>query len=179
MISKAKRDYIYSRDGHVCVKCGTAEWLTIDHFIPKAHGGSDSKDNLQTLCYYCNMAKTDTYPTFEEMVEFSNRINSTTINSRTSKTPPKRWVYLKVLSVNFVDAFSLGLTDKSIGSIIKVNTLDSGVHLSNNQHFKIVTKDDYNLNRNHGTVFKEPYQWSWASYNASVESRANQMRTNK
>lgn len=36
-----------------------AEDLTADHIVPKARGGSDSKDNLAVLCRACNARKRD------------------------------------------------------------------------------------------------------------------------
>jgi 5-methylcytosine-specific restriction endonuclease McrA len=76
MISKAKRDYIYSRDGHVCAKCGSSKRLTLDHFIPQSAGGTDSKYNLWTLCFNCNNAKGDTLPTNEEIKAFNLYLDS-------------------------------------------------------------------------------------------------------
>lgn len=51
------REYIFSRDGRQCVKCGSGEDLTIDHIISVYRGGSDDDDNLQTLCNRCNAGK--------------------------------------------------------------------------------------------------------------------------
>lgn len=34
---------------------------TIDHIRPLAKGGSDTKENLQLLCFPCNNKKADTY----------------------------------------------------------------------------------------------------------------------
>lgn len=51
------REYIFFRDGHRCVKCGSGEDLTIDHIISVYNGGSDEDDNLQTLCNRCNAGK--------------------------------------------------------------------------------------------------------------------------
>ncbi|ELV2160624.1 HNH endonuclease [Escherichia coli] len=34
------------------------EAKTVDHIIPKAHGGSDADSNLQSLCWPCHKAKT-------------------------------------------------------------------------------------------------------------------------
>lgn len=57
-----KRQRIYERDGHRCVECGTSERLTLDHIIPRSKGGTDSDDNLQTMCEPCNWAKADRMP---------------------------------------------------------------------------------------------------------------------
>jgi 5-methylcytosine-specific restriction endonuclease McrA len=41
-----------------CVRCGTNEYnLEKDHIIPVYQGGSDSIENLQPLCPYCNVKK--------------------------------------------------------------------------------------------------------------------------
>ncbi|MDM7498745.1 HNH endonuclease, partial [Escherichia coli] len=31
---------------------------TVDHIIPKAHGGTDDDSNLESLCLECHRAKT-------------------------------------------------------------------------------------------------------------------------
>ena len=33
--------------------------MEIDHIIPQAKGGADSKENFQLLCSYCNRVKGD------------------------------------------------------------------------------------------------------------------------
>ena len=42
-----------------CRYCGDTEDLTIDHKHPVILGGEDLKNNLQTLCGYCNSIKSD------------------------------------------------------------------------------------------------------------------------
>lgn len=59
-VSKELREYIFSRDGNQCLKCGAHEQLTIDHIKPLAKGGDNDSDNLQTLCKRCNSSKSDT-----------------------------------------------------------------------------------------------------------------------
>jgi len=58
-IKKAIRDFIYNRDGNICLRCGTPDNLTIDHVIPLSKQGRNHKYNLQTLCYDCNQDKGD------------------------------------------------------------------------------------------------------------------------
>lgn len=63
---KIERDTrIFARDGFQCVYCGflgntfeTWRYLTIDHFHPRAKGGSyDDEENLVTACMDCNSIK--------------------------------------------------------------------------------------------------------------------------
>lgn len=43
--------------GGVCLHCGSADPLTIDHVIPLAWGGANLIENLQPLCKFCNISK--------------------------------------------------------------------------------------------------------------------------
>lgn len=60
-ITPTLRFEILQRDGFRCQLCGaTAKHrsrLEIDHKIPKKHGGTDSEENLWTLCFNCNRGK--------------------------------------------------------------------------------------------------------------------------
>ncbi len=60
-IPESKRQRIFRRDGHLCLKCWTGgskdNPLTIDHIIPRVKGGTNDDDNLQTLCLDCNQSK--------------------------------------------------------------------------------------------------------------------------
>lgn len=51
------RQRILARDGRRCVECATTEDLTLDHIYPWSLGGSDTEDNLRTLCRSCNSKK--------------------------------------------------------------------------------------------------------------------------
>ncbi|MCV5446250.1 HNH endonuclease, partial [Escherichia coli] len=43
----------------LCLHAGVVgEAKTVDHIIPKAHGGTDADSNLQSLCWPCHKAKT-------------------------------------------------------------------------------------------------------------------------
>lgn len=62
-LPKGMYDKVYRRDGYRCQMCGASKnngaELTIDHIIPLAAGGSNSINNLQTLCRSCNENKAD------------------------------------------------------------------------------------------------------------------------
>jgi hypothetical protein len=57
---------VFSRDNFRCVFCGKSPAtdigtkLHIDHIIPFSKGGKTALDNLQTLCYECNLGKGNT-----------------------------------------------------------------------------------------------------------------------
>jgi 5-methylcytosine-specific restriction endonuclease McrA len=51
------RQNILKRDNHTCQYCGSKDFLTMDHVIPKSRQGRTSWDNLVTACKYCNSKK--------------------------------------------------------------------------------------------------------------------------
>lgn len=56
-VSKKTKKSILRRDGYKCLCCGSREYLTVDHIIPRSKGGLNNKNNLQTLCFNCNQSK--------------------------------------------------------------------------------------------------------------------------
>lgn len=55
----ARIAYLMARDGNGCLYCGrdlTAETATVEHVVPKAHGGPDHASNLALSCGPCNAA---------------------------------------------------------------------------------------------------------------------------
>ncbi len=65
LMTKKLREYIKKRDNFTCCNCGNSTHvepnllLEIDHIIPVSKGGLTSEENLQTLCWKCNRAKSD------------------------------------------------------------------------------------------------------------------------
>ncbi|OTF07708.1 HNH endonuclease [Halorubrum sp. SD612] len=55
-----RRRKVYSRDNYTCQQCGARGGSSGDtelhahHLTPRSEGGSDSLDNLQTLCVNCH-----------------------------------------------------------------------------------------------------------------------------
>jgi 5-methylcytosine-specific restriction endonuclease McrA len=64
-ISLNLRIKVLSRDKFRCVFCGKSPatdigtQLHIDHIIPFSKGGTNTIDNLQTLCEKCNLGKSN------------------------------------------------------------------------------------------------------------------------
>jgi len=52
------RKNIFQRDNYSCQYCGKSSGsMTVDHIIPKKHGGGDEWKNLVTACLSCNSKK--------------------------------------------------------------------------------------------------------------------------
>jgi 5-methylcytosine-specific restriction endonuclease McrA len=51
------RAYVFLRDGHRCVDCGSAHDLTLDYITPLQRGGEQVSSNAVTRCRSCNSAK--------------------------------------------------------------------------------------------------------------------------
>ena len=59
---KLSRRTVFARDDFKCQYCGIiAKDLTIDHVIPKRHGGKTSWENVVASCRKCNMKKSDKF----------------------------------------------------------------------------------------------------------------------
>ncbi len=59
------RRNIFKRDKFTCVYCGVqpgTDELTIDHVVPRAHGGQSTWDNCVLACLTCNHRKADRTP---------------------------------------------------------------------------------------------------------------------
>lgn len=57
---KYNRQNVYLRDDFSCQFCGTkapAEELTLDHVLPRSHGGKTTWTNIVTSCRSCNERK--------------------------------------------------------------------------------------------------------------------------
>lgn len=55
--ARRRREKVFFRDKYECRRCGAQSNLTIEHIIPLSQGGTSAMDNLQTLCFRCNMRK--------------------------------------------------------------------------------------------------------------------------
>jgi 5-methylcytosine-specific restriction endonuclease McrA len=62
---KYSRDNVFSRDGYKCAYCGkkfNRNDLTLDHIVPKSHGGKNGWRNTISSCKRCNNIKADRTP---------------------------------------------------------------------------------------------------------------------
>ena len=65
LMTKKLREHIKERDNYTCCNCGNSTHnepnllLEIDHIIPVSKGGETIENNLQTLCWKCNRAKSN------------------------------------------------------------------------------------------------------------------------
>lgn len=56
-IPDALRLLVHEDDGWACVTCGGTEDLQVDHIIPVSKGGTNARENLQTMCGIDNRQK--------------------------------------------------------------------------------------------------------------------------
>jgi 5-methylcytosine-specific restriction endonuclease McrA len=57
---RISRKAILTRDAYRCVRCGvsvTSSTANIDHIVPLSKGGTNSTDNLRTLCRPCHVLR--------------------------------------------------------------------------------------------------------------------------
>lgn len=65
LMTKKLREFIKERDDFTCCNCGNSTHeepnllLEIDHIVPVSKGGCTEEENLQTLCWKCNRAKSN------------------------------------------------------------------------------------------------------------------------
>ena len=51
------RAFVLARDNGICHICGRAGANSVDHLVPRAHGGSDDPANLAAAHKSCNEAR--------------------------------------------------------------------------------------------------------------------------
>ena len=62
------RNFVKDRDHHTCQTCSVSVaqephlLLEVDHIMPVSRGGLTTEENLQTLCWRCNRAKSNKVP---------------------------------------------------------------------------------------------------------------------
>lgn len=67
---KYSRQSLFQRDKYTCGYCGKIfdrKELTVDHILPRAHGGKTTWQNTITACFPCNSVKADKTPELAKM----------------------------------------------------------------------------------------------------------------
>jgi 5-methylcytosine-specific restriction endonuclease McrA len=86
---RLSRRSIFARDRFSCQYCGSGSDLTLDHVVPRRHGGPSTWENLVTCCRKCNTKKGD---------------RSVQQTGMKLKRPPRRPRYVPFISlVKFLD----------------------------------------------------------------------------
>jgi len=65
-VGEKLRRMVYERDEWACCICGSPDNLQVDHIVPHSRGGQTKLENLQTLCFDCNLSKGDSAGPGEE-----------------------------------------------------------------------------------------------------------------
>lgn len=74
-VPSINRREVLKRDHHTCQYCGSTRYLTLDHVIPRAQGGTHSWDNIVTACERCNQTKGNRTPEVAGM-KLSNKLKA-------------------------------------------------------------------------------------------------------
>ena len=53
-IDNKTRKTVYARDGYRCALCDSTQYIQIHHVVPRSQGGTNSPQNLITLCHACH-----------------------------------------------------------------------------------------------------------------------------
>lgn len=59
-VVRFNRKNLFARDGHLCQYCGQAKptsQLSLDHVVPRSHGGLTTWENIVCCCLRCNSRK--------------------------------------------------------------------------------------------------------------------------
>lgn len=93
-MSNFSRKSVVKRDKSTCQYCNkklTAAQTTIDHVIPKAHGGVTSFNNCVVSCIACNSRKADKTPEQANMLLLSKPTHPTFLISHDITDPQEYW----------------------------------------------------------------------------------------
>lgn len=64
-VHRALSQWVWEHSGAECAYCGrplTRREATVDHWVPRFHGGGDERANLRCACEPCNAAKGNLWP---------------------------------------------------------------------------------------------------------------------
>ena len=76
------RKSVLARDNYTCRSCRRKDNLTVDHIVQLSKGGTNSMENLQTLCRYCHEKK-DNRKIFDKSFNHDSNYGSQTTSNPT------------------------------------------------------------------------------------------------
>ena len=76
------RKAVLARDNYTCRSCRRKDNLTVDHIVQLSKGGTNSMENLQTLCRYCHEKK-DNRKIFDKSFNHDSNYGSQTTSNPT------------------------------------------------------------------------------------------------
>lgn len=76
------RKAVLTRDNYTCRSCRRKDNLTVDHIVQLSKGGTNSMENLQTLCKYCHEKK-DNRKIFDKSFNHDSNYGSRTTSNPT------------------------------------------------------------------------------------------------
>lgn len=79
------RKAVLNRDNYTCRSCRRKDNLTVDHIVQLSQGGTNSMENMQTLCRYCHEKK-DNRKIFDKTFNHDSNYGSRTTSSPTVQT---------------------------------------------------------------------------------------------
>ena len=79
------RKAVLARDSYTCRSCRRKDNLTVDHIVQLSQGGTNSMENMQTLCRYCHEKK-DNRKIFDKTFNHDSNYGSRTTSSPTVQT---------------------------------------------------------------------------------------------
>lgn len=64
-VNRALSQWVWEHSGAECAYCGrrlVRREATVDHWVPRFHGGGDGRTNLRCACEPCNTTKGNLWP---------------------------------------------------------------------------------------------------------------------
>lgn len=88
----------FEEHGKKCCRCGASHSLQLDHIVPVANGGTNTKDNIQQLCKGCHYLKSrqeqeDGYIKYSDIASSFNNNVKDIFNSDVAK----KWAFIEKL----------------------------------------------------------------------------------
>lgn len=141
------KHYLYQRDDQTCRFCGRALKFgkkSIDHYLPRSHGGTDDVFNLVISCKSCNCMKKSSIPPDVEQVHialFTQAVKDRKVicKSHLRVTPTE----LESYTINIVRSYASGEFTVFESPDIRFYVKENLVHQITHLHKNPLTDDDW------------------------------------